>query len=238
MKRRFRHLSSPYPCGYLPGRTARQETEWVEEISPSEYEQKLDEGWRRFGHCLYRPICPACTACRSLRVEVRRFQPSRNMKRVAARNRHDVRLAITEAAGEPEAEAIRLFRRYHEHQSRHKGWPEHGSESSTLKSTFLRNPLPTQRWDYRIEGRLVGLGFVDALPEALSAIYFVHDPDERDRSLGTWNILCLIERARELGARFVHLGYFVADCPSLSYKARFRPHQTLGPDGAWREAEA
>jgi arginine-tRNA-protein transferase len=76
---------------------------------------------------------------------------------------------------------------------------------------------------------------VDSLPVGLSAIYFVHDPDHSSRSLGTWNILCLIEEARNRGLPHVYLGYWVAGCLSLAYKASFRPHQLLSPDGTWRD---
>ena len=69
-----------------------------------------------------------------------------------------------------------------------------------------------------VDNKLVGVGYVDHLPSVtapqsshripldvvsarasysiaggLSAIYFFYDPEERDRSLGTWNVLCLID---------------------------------------------
>jgi len=80
---------------------------------------------------------------------------------------------------------------------------------------------------------LVGLGLVDSLTVGLSAIYFVHDPDHHRHGLGTWNVLCLIDEARRRGLPHVYLGYWVADCQSLAYKASFRPCEILGPDGAW-----
>ena len=79
----------------------------------------------------------------------------------------------------------------------------------------------------------MGLGLVDALPVGLSAIYFVHDPDHLDRGLGTWNVLSLIDETRRRGLPHLYLGYWVADCVSLSYKASFRPHQILNADGRW-----
>ena len=87
-------------------------------------------------------------------------------------------------------------------------------------------------------GSLVGLGLVDALPVGLSAIYFVRDPEQHHRGLGTWNILCLIDEARRRAMPHVYLGYWVADCVSLSYKASFRPHEILGTDGLWHSGKA
>ena len=100
---------------------------------------------------------------------------------------------------------------------------------------YVANPFPTEEWSYWISGTLVGLGYVDALPEGLSAIYFVHAPDEHRRSLGTFNILTLIDAARRRGLPHVYLGYYVEGCRSLEYKARFRPHEVLN-GGAWTGA--
>jgi arginine-tRNA-protein transferase len=68
----------------------------------------------------------------------------------------------------------------------------------------------------------------------LSAIYFFYDPRERHRSLGTWNVLCLLDEAVRRGLPFVYLGYYVEGCPSMAYKPRFAPNQVRGSDGVWR----
>jgi arginine-tRNA-protein transferase len=69
----------------------------------------------------------------------------------------------------------------------------------------------------------------------LSAIYFFYDPHERHRSLGTWNVLCLIDEAVRRRLPHVYLGYYVEGCPSMSYKPRFAPNQVRGADGVWRD---
>ena len=75
---------------------------------------------------------------------------------------------------------------------------------------------------------------MDALPNGLSAIYFFYDPDERDRSLGTFNVLRVIDSAAARGIPHVYLGYYVEGCRSLEYKARFRPNEVLGRAGTWQ----
>jgi arginine-tRNA-protein transferase len=65
-------------------------------------------------------------------------------------------------------------------------------------------------------------------------MYFFHDPDERDRSLGTYNVMSILRAAAEWELPHVYLGYYVAGCRSLEYKARFRPNETLQPDGTWQ----
>ena len=114
------------------------------------------------------------------------------------------------------------------------GWPAHApKEDADYAESFTLNPFPTQEWCYRIQDKLVGVGYVDALPAGLSAIYFYHDPAERDRSLGTFNVLSVIAAAAAAGLPHAYLGYFVDGCRSLEYKARFRPNETLSAGGAW-----
>jgi len=94
------------------------------------------------------------------------------------------------------------------------------------------NPFPTEEWSYWVDSKLVGVGYVDALPEGLSAIYYFHEPAEHSRSLGTFNVLKIIEAARQRGLPHVYLGYYVEGCRSLQYKARFRPNEII-LNGRW-----
>ena len=89
--------------------------------------------------------------------------------------------------------------------------------------SFVDNPFPTEEWLYFLEGKLVGIGYVDALPVGLSAIYFVHDPDHRDRGLGIWNVLSLIEETRRRGLPHLYLGYYVAGMPLTSLQVLLQP---------------
>jgi arginine-tRNA-protein transferase len=43
-----------------------------------------------------------------------------------------------------------------------------------------------------------------------------------------------MDEAAGRGLPHVYLGYFVAGCRSLEYKARFRPNETLDTTGEWR----
>ena len=101
--------------------------------------------------------------------------------------------------------------------------------------SFVDNPFPTREWRYYLGEALVGVGYVDPLAIGPSAITFIHDPSHRERSLGTYNVLALIDHARTLGQPHVYLGYYVAECPSMAYKARFATNQVLGLDGIWRD---
>ena len=161
-------------CSYVPSQAARMEYEVVSTMEPEDYLRRLQAGWRRFGRTLFRPRCQHCSECRSLRVDVRRFRPDRSMRRVRARNLDALEWTSRPAAGPPDPEVLDLYDRYHLRQHERRGWPGHELDSpEDFHDAFLDNPIPTEQWLYRLDGRLIGAGFVDVLPGALSAIYFV-----------------------------------------------------------------
>jgi len=82
-------------------------------------------------------------------------------------------------------------------------------------------------------GTLLGACLTDWLSDGLSAVYSFYTPDEDQRSLGTYAILWLVSRARSLSLPYVYLGYWVPESRKMSYKARFRPSETLA-GGIWR----
>jgi leucyl-tRNA---protein transferase len=234
MESALRYLTSPGPCGYLPQETWRLEYELVSEMTPAEYMERLLRGWRRFGCSLFRPRCPACTACQSLRVDAARFRPHRSQRRARKANEGAVGLRV----GTPGVSRAKLdlYDRYHAFQTGAKGWPEHGrGDVAGFLHSFVDNPFPTQEWCYYLGNRLVGVGYVDDLPGGMSAIYFFYDPDERARALGIWNVLSLIEHAAARGVPHVYLGFHVDGCRSMEYKAHFAPNQVLGPDRRWHK---
>lgn len=236
METALHYLSSPDQCGYLPDRNWRFEYIYVLSMSSEEYSQRLETGWRRFGRTLFRPRCQGCAACQSLRIPVQEFRPDRSQRRNAALNRDALDLRIAEPV--LTKEKLALFDRFHAFQSEHRDWPEHDTDdASGYFEHFLENPILTEEWSYYLGQALVGVGFVDVLPRALSAIYFYHDPDMRRHGLGIWNILRLIEECRRRRLLYLYLGYFVPGCPSMHYKSHFYPHERRLGDGAWKRIE-
>ena len=73
------------------------------------------------------------------------------------------------------------------------------------------------------------------IPQSLSSVYFYFDPEQAGRRLGTFSALWEIEWAREMNIPHYYLGYWVAGCGAMEYKASFRPCEALGTDGVWRE---
>jgi arginine-tRNA-protein transferase len=209
------------------------EYEHVASISAQEYQRRLRAGWRRFGFSLFRNACPTCSACCSLRVLVDQFRPDRSQRRNRTMNQGVIRMEI----GQPSVSTakLRLYDRFHAFQADAKGWPDKPPEDPAgYMEAFVNNPFPTLEFRYYLRDWLVGVGYVDDLPQGLSAIYCFYDPNERHRGLGTWNVLNIIDLAATRMIPHVYLGYFVEACPSLAYKARFRPNEIRSPDGIWR----
>jgi arginine-tRNA-protein transferase len=221
--------SPPSPCGYLPGRVKQLRYELTPRIGAADYMDRLRSGWRRFGYVIFRPDCAACRMCQSLRVPVSTFQPSASQRRVWRTNRASVTLRISHTPSSS-AEKLHLLARFQQYGHEAKGWPVEGGDNLGL---LLANPFPTEEWSYYVGDRLAGVGYVDALPEGLSAIYFYYDPAERHRSLGTFNVLSILDSARDRGLQHVYLGYYVEGCRSLEYKARFRPNEVLSNQESW-----
>jgi arginine-tRNA-protein transferase len=254
METLFRYIASPTTCGYLPDQQWTLEYEYVARMTLDEYQERMIDGWRRFGTMLFRPQCPTCRACQSLRVHADRFRPNRSQRRARKANQGEVSLRI----GTPEVSRAKLdlYDRYHAFQARTKGWPEHPPrDGATYADSFVHHPFDVEEWCYYLDDRLIGVGYTDYLPPVLnasgrlalttesqeplagglSAIYFYYDPDQRHRSLGTYNILCMIDETRQRGLPFTYLGFYVEGCPSMAYKPSFTPNQVRGIDGVWRD---
>lgn len=234
MESLFRYTVPPSVCGYLPEQRWSLEYEMVADLGPAEYEDRLQQGWRRFGAMLFHPRCPACQACQSLRVVVAEFAPNRSQRRAWQAN-HGV---IDVRVGPPRVSRAKLdlYDRFHAFQTDLKGWPEHPPKDvASYRETYVHNPPFTEEWCYYLQGRLVGVGYADRLPTSMSAIYCFYDPDERGRSLGTFNVLSLLAECGQRRLPFLYLGYFVDGCRSLEYKANFKPNQARHADGQWRD---
>ena len=66
----------PSQCGYLPTERASLEYRVLMDVTAAQHEALLARGWRRFGCEWFRPVCPACTACRSLRIPLATLEAS------------------------------------------------------------------------------------------------------------------------------------------------------------------
>jgi arginine-tRNA-protein transferase len=199
------------------------------ELAPELYHEFMDRGFRRSGDFFYQPVCRGCRACVPIRIAVPSFLPSKSQRRCL---RRDADLKVTCGRPEPTREKYELYRRYQ--QQWHRADMDHGEVS--FISFLYESPVDTIEFCYRdAAARLIGVGLCDICSHSLSSVYFFHDPAERRRSLGTFSILTEIEHARRAGIPYYYLGYWVKGCRRMNYKAAFRPHELLGPDGDWKK---
>jgi leucyl-tRNA---protein transferase len=224
----FTLVSSPATCRYLPDQIWQIQYEAVEQVTPEEYLERLQRGWRRFGYTLFRPVCASCQRCQSLRIPVAAFRPDRSQRRAWKANQGEMAITVGTPALSDAKRA--LFAKFHDYQIETKGWLP---QDEDIIESFVNNPFATEEWCYYHGDRLIAVGYVDRLPDALSAIYFYYDPLERHRSLGTFNVLSILDAARAQRIAYVYLGYYVEGCRSLAYKARFRANEVLRPGGTW-----
>ncbi|HYV38182.1 MAG TPA: arginyltransferase [Gemmataceae bacterium] len=233
MESLYHFVAPPSQCGYLPHETWSLEYDIVQSATAADYGLRMANGWRRFGRAMFRPQCLGCQKCQPIRVVVDQFRPDRSQRRARQANEGIVELRI----GQPQVSPAKLdlYDRFHAFQSNAKGWPEHpAKDAESYINSYVDNPFRTEEWCYYLGSRLVGVGYVDVLPGAMSAIYFFYDPAERQRSLGTWNLLSILDVAAQRGVPHVYLGYYVEGCKSMEYKAKFRPNEVRGIDGVWR----
>jgi len=219
-------LDGPFPCPYLPQRSARHLTVVPAPVFPGVYHALMDLNFRRLGPAFYRTGCEECDQCRMLRVPIAEFSPSRAQRRCRARNADVEAVLVPPLAS---AEKLTLYRRYLE--ARHDGQMD-GSELE-LRALTGGSAVDTREIEYRVGGRLVGVGVADLEPQAMSAVYCYFDPEESRRSLGVFNVLWMIDECRRRGLPWLYLGYWIAGSPRMSYKAGYRPCETLDADGRW-----
>ncbi len=229
---RFFFATMPLPCPYLPGRLERRVvTELVGRDAAALHNALALAGFRRSHSIAYAPACPGCAACIAVRVVAGEFKPSRSQRRVWNLNADIVAAEVPATATN---EQFALFAAYL--QSRHQGGEMASMDFLDYRALVEDTAVRTSMIEFRepeAEGRLVGACLTDRIEDGLSAVYSVYDPERSRRSLGTYMILWLIERARELGLRYVYLGFFVAECSKMSYKANFQPLEAHTPEG-WR----
>jgi len=215
------------PCPYLPGRDSRLVALRPNRLTPRLYGLFLDLNFRRLQDLVYRPACEGCRECRQLRVDVRRFRPSRSQRRCLERNR-DVEAVV--GRPQPSEEKHDVYRRYL--AARHDGAMSGSAEE--FQEFLHAAPAMTLEVVYRSAGRLVGAAIFDVLREGLSAVYCYFDPELERRSPGTFNVLWLVEEARRRALPWLYLGYYVAGSPTMAYKADFHPHELLDDAGRFR----
>ena len=213
-------LTQQFACSYLKDRD-EQLLVFADTDTPKEdqYEFLLGAGFRRSGEQIYRPHCPACAACQSLRVPVALFAPSKSQKRILRRNQ-DIKVRVSNTDN---ADYYPLYEQYinqrHDDGSMYPASPE---QYQSFVSSKWTKPLFIE---LHLLDKLVAVAVTDNLTHSLSALYTFFAPGLADRSIGKLAILQQIAIAAELKKKYLYLGYQIDDCKKMNYKADFYPHE-------------
>lgn len=218
-------ITQTFSCSYLPEQEEQLLVYAGENgLLAPRYGQLIQAGFRRSGDQIYRPHCPSCSACQSLRIPVLDFIPSRSQKRLLTKNK-SLHYALSEI---PKDTYYPLYERYI--NERHCDGSMYPASVEQYKGFLLcgwQRPIFIEAYH---EDALIAVAVTDAIDDqeghrALSALYTFYDPDYEKQSLGTWMILQQIAIAEQQQRQFLYLGYQVDECQKMTYKSNFFPHQ-------------
>lgn len=237
------YVTAPQPCPYLKDRYERKLfTHLTPEKPRALIDNLLKGGFRRSQNIAYMPYCEGCQACVSVRVAVDEFVPGKSMRRLMEKNRD---LAATCVPSVPTSEQYSLFRSYIDARHFDGGMADMTVldyammvEDSVIDTfvTEYRSKPDAPLDSYEQSWPLKAAALCDRLSDGISMVYSFFDPEEDNRSLGTYMILEHIERTRKLGLPYLYLGYWIDGSKKMNYKTRFQPQEHLTAEGWVRRA--
>lgn len=202
------------------------------QVSPTQTDSLLAEGWRHFGEHFYRynlgyykfeirEVIP-------LRVRLADFSFSKSQRRVLKKNA-DLQTIIRPA--EVTVEKEDLF-------ERHKERFEHGVPDSLYDFlSYEPASVPCEALEicvYR-QKELLSVSFFDVGEESISSVYGMFAPEETSRSLGILTMLLEINFALAGGKKFYYHGYCYEGNSFYDYKKRFRALEKYDWNGSWTD---
>ncbi|CAO3667288.1 unnamed protein product [Rhizopus stolonifer] len=96
---------------------------------------------------------------------------------------------------------------------------------------------------YILDGKLIALSVIDILPNCVSAVYFMYDPDYAFLGLGKYSALKETALTQELNQKapslqYYYMGFYIDSCPKMNYKGHYEPSDLLDPvDYSWHSIE-
>ena len=169
------------------------------------YNELIQHGFRRSGGYVYRPHCPGCNECISVRVPLKNQQFTRNELRTIRRNSD---LTVTPVKCKFRAEHFDLYKRYI--SSRHNDGSMANPSMADYHRFLICDWTETMFIEFRLNKRLIAVAVSDILSTGLSAVYTFFDPRHAVRSPGHFAILAQISEAKARDLDYLFLGYWKA----------------------------
>ena len=226
------YATAPYPCSYLPGKTARSQVATPSHLINADlYGELVNGGFRRSGLYTYRPYCDECSACTATRIPVKHFAPNRSQKRSWKKHAGlDIRVLNLGY----QDEHFELYQRYQ--NERHSGGDMDQDDQDQYMQFLLQSRVNSRIVEFRDglhdphPGCLRMVSMIDILDQGISSVYTFFDTSNTSASYGSFSILWQIQQALELDLPFIYLGYYIANSEKMSYKAKFQPIEGLIDD--------
>lgn len=209
------------PCSYISGNSQSIHYKIIQDCSTAECESLILRGWRRFGAMYFRPICQECQACESLKIDVDAYTFSKSERRVLRKN---AQLATVIRHPTLTREHLALFDKYHTYKHHTRSWDAPKVDPKNYYASFVQGHGEFGYEVLYFDGdHLIAVDLIDILEEGISSVYCYYDPTYASHLLGRYTLLQQVEFARRLGLKWIYLGYYVEQCPSLAYKAEYAP---------------
>jgi len=220
-------------CAYLKDKRMRMEYKFIENCSELLSQKLIQRGWRRFGEYYSRPNCVDCSDCLSLRIDAKNYRFSKNAKRTIYKNKKTKFLIQKPTIT---VQHLNLYEKYHKYMEEKKGWKHYTLSPNSYHELYVNGAMNFGKEIlYFADNKLIGVDLVDFLSDGLSSIYFFYDPDYAHLSLGRFSMYQQIYIAQTNKLPWVYLGYYVKECPSLSYKADYSPYEIMREEPSLKE---
>jgi leucyl-tRNA---protein transferase len=212
-------------CSELKDKDQSTHYKMIDNASAEDCQNLIERGFRRFGKMYFRPICSECNECQSIKIDVENYTFSKSAKRILKKAAH---ISVYTQSPSLSQEHLDLFEKYHSHMKEKKAWTHTQTTAEHYYQSFINGHSD---FGYEVlyfdKGKLIAVDLIDILEDGISSIYFYYDPDYANFSLGKLSLYRQIEYAKVHAKKWIYLGYYVAECSSLSYKAEYKPYATL-----------
>ena len=215
-------LTKTFDCNYLADQQEQLLIAVDERLQTNtSYTWLMEQGFRRSGEQIYRPHCPACSQCQSIRVMADDFALSKSQKRIMKKN---AAFKIRQSFAIKD-EYYPLYEAYINTIHRDGSmFPATKEQYQNFLTNNITKQLFIETWD---QDKLICVAVTDCLENALSAVYTFYHPNYQHASLGVFSILNQLRITKEWHKPFLYLGYQIDDCQKMNYKNRYFPYQRL-----------
>lgn len=198
-----------------------------EQVNAAQMDYLWARGWRHFGEYFFCYSRVGAKHVTPLRIDLAGFKLSTSLKRILKVNA-DLQVVIREAYLDAEKEE--LFQR---HKVR---FTENVPDSihDFLSSQPAQIPCETKEVCLFLDGKLIGVSFLDFGEASTSSVYSIYEPEVTKRSLGIFLILNSLRYSIELGKRYYYLGYAYREPSHYDYKKRFSGLEEYEWENGWK----